>query len=124
MRVHRLIHILMKLDQDGKVKAHELAKELEVSSRTIYRDIDVLCEAGYPIMTTTGQNRGISFVDGYKLNLEQADDTLKTLLTNLYTMPGQERLMKALESGMQLKYMNMDKISGERKQKKLIDAKS
>lgn len=124
MRVHRLIRILMKIDQDGKVKAHDMAETLEVSCRTIYRDIDVLCEAGYPIITTTGQNGGIAFVEGYQLNLEQTDDTLKTLITNLYAMPDQESIINALESGMDLKYRSVDKVSEENKQKILVDRKS
>lgn len=124
MRVHRLIRILMKIDQEGKVKAYDMAEALEVSSRTIYRDIDVLCEAGYPIITTTGQNGGIAFVEGYQLNLNQTDDTLKALITNLYAMPEQERLISALESGMNLKYMSSNKVSDENKQKILIDKKS
>lgn len=124
MRVHRLIRILMKIDQNGKVKANDMAEALEVSCRTIYRDIDVLCEAGYPIITTTGQNGGITFVDGYKLNLDQPDVTLKALITNLYTMPEQERLINAIESGMNLKYMSTDSLSDESKQKILIDQKS
>lgn len=124
MRVHRLIRILMKIDQDGKVKARDMAEALEVSCRTIYRDIDVLCEAGYPIITTTGQNGGINFIDGYKLNLDQTDVTLKTLITHLYAMPDQEKLINAIESGMNLKYTSMDRLSNESKQKILIDQKS
>lgn len=125
MRVHRLIRILMKIDQDGKVKAHDMAVIFEVSCRTIYRDIDVLCEAGYPIITTTGQNGGITFVNGYKLNLDQSDVTLKTLITHLYAMPEQDKLIKAIESGMNLKYLSMDSsLNDESKQKILIDQKS
>ncbi len=124
MRVHRLISILMKIDQEGKVKAHAMAEALEVSRRTIYRDIEVLCEAGYPIITTTGQNGGITFVDGYKLNLDQTDVTLKTLMNHLYIMPEQERLIHALESGINLKYMKASRTSNENKQKILIDSKS
>ena len=124
MRVHRLIRILMKIDQNGKVKAHDMAEALEVSCRTIYRDIDVLCEAGYPIITKTGQNGGITFVDGYKLILDQTDVTLQTLINHLYIMPEQEKFINALESGMNLKYMSMDRLSNENKQKILIDQKS
>lgn len=124
MRVHRLIQILMKIDQDGKVKAKDMAEALEVSCRTIYRDIDVLCEAGYPIITVTGQDGGISFAEDYKLNLDQTDVTLKTLFNHLYAMPEQERLINALESGMNLKYMRANKLSDEGKQKILIDKKS
>ena len=114
----------MKIDQEGKVKAHDMAEVLEVSSRTIYRDVDVLCEAGYPLITSTGQNGGIAFVDGYKLNLDQTDVTLKTLFTNLYAMPEQERLISALEKGMKLKFKNTDRLFDENKKKILIDKKS
>lgn len=124
MRIHRLISILMKIDQEGKVKAHDMAEALEVSCRTIYRDIDVLCEAGYPILTTTGQNGGIAFMEGYQLNLDQADDTFQTLITHLYAMPEQEKLVNALENGMELKYLRGDGLRDERKHKILIDKKS
>ncbi len=124
MRIHRLINILMKIDQEGKVKAQALAEALEVSCRTIYRDIDVLCEAGYPILTTTGQNGGITFMEGYQLNLEQTDDTFQTLITHLYAMPEQDKLVNALESGMNLKYMGNDRLRDESRHKILIDKKS
>ena len=121
MRVHRLIRILIKIDQEGRVKAHDMAEALEVSCRTIYRDIDVLCEAGYPIITTTGQKGGVAFVEGYRLNLDQTDVTLKTLITNLYAMPEQERIISAIESGMKLKYGGAERLRDEQKQKILID---
>lgn len=124
MRVHRLIYILVKIEQHGKVKAYDMAKALEVSCRTIYRDVEVLCMAGYPIVTTTGQNGGIAFIDGYKLNLDQAEDTLKTLITHLYAMPEQEHLIHALESGMNVKYTNINRVSDKDRQKILIDKKS
>lgn len=124
MRVHRLINILMKIDQQGKVKAQDMAAALEVSSRTIYRDIDVLCEAGYPIITTTGKSGGIYFAEGYELNMERTEDILKTLMTHLYTLPDQERLASALESGMNVKYSGMDNRSSSNVQKILIDKKS
>jgi predicted DNA-binding transcriptional regulator YafY len=114
----------MKIDQEGKVKAHDMAEALEGSCRTIYRDIDVLCEAGYPILTTTGQNGGITFMEGYQLNLDQADDTFQTLVAHLYAMPEQEKLIKALESGMKLKYLSGDGLRNEGKHKILIDKKS
>lgn len=124
MRIHRLIRILIKIDQEGKVKAHDMAEALEVSTRTIYRDIDALCEAGYPIITTTGQNGGITFVPDYQLNLDQSDTTLKTLITHLYAMPEQERLVNALENGMKLKYRSRENLNKESKQKIIIDTKS
>lgn len=124
MRVHRLIQILMKIEQEGKVKAQELAEAFEVSTRTIYRDIDVLCEAGYPLITTTGQNGGITFVEGYQLNLNQTDAILKTLMTHLYTLPEQEKFLHALEAGMNLRYFNTAVPVKESRQKIIVDKKS
>ena len=124
MRVHRLIRILTEIEQQGKVKAQTLADTLEVSTRTIYRDIDVLCEAGYPVMTTTGINGGIFFTEGYRLNTDQAEDILKTLVTSLYTLPEQERLIRALENGMSMKYAGRNGLLKEGGQKILLDQKS
>lgn len=66
----------MLLDSRGVMKAGNLAKILETSERSIYRDIDILCEAGIPIMSTPGPNGGYSFMQGYKINstsLESSD---------------------------------------------------
>jgi predicted DNA-binding transcriptional regulator YafY len=58
MRLHRMISILLLIENKGKVKAKDLAEELETSVRTIYRDIDALCEAGIPLKADTGPNGG------------------------------------------------------------------
>lgn len=51
MRLHRLIAILLLVESRGKMKANELAQALETSVRSIYRDIDVLAEAGIPLLS-------------------------------------------------------------------------
>jgi len=51
MRLHRLLGIIMLLNSRGTIKAKDLSKILETSERTIYRDIDILCETGIPIMS-------------------------------------------------------------------------
>lgn len=83
MRTARLIAILLLLESRGKIKARELAEALETSVRTVYRDIDVLCEAGIPIYSTTGPNGGVSFVDGYKIDMNRlnSDDIVNLYLT-------------------------------------------
>lgn len=54
MKIDRLIGILSILLQKEKVTAPELAERLEVSKRTINRDIEDLCKAGIPIHTVRG----------------------------------------------------------------------
>ena len=70
MRVHRMISILLLIEAKGKIKAKELADELETSARTIYRDVDALCEAGIPLTTDTGPNGGIHFIEGYTVGIK------------------------------------------------------
>ena len=50
MRADRLLSIMMLLQARGRLTAQELANELEVSLRTIYRDIDALSVAGVPVV--------------------------------------------------------------------------
>lgn len=70
MRVHRMISILLLIESKGRMKAKDLAYELETSVRTIYRDIDILCEAGIPLTTDTGPNGGIFFAEGYTVGIK------------------------------------------------------
>lgn len=62
-QLSRLISILTLLKSKRLLTANELAKKYDVSSRTIYRDIKKLEEAGVPIITIEG--RGYSLMDGY-----------------------------------------------------------
>ena len=68
MKIDRLIGILSILLQEEKVTAPELAEKFEVSRRTINRDIEDLCKAGIPVVTSQGTGGGISIMDGYKLD--------------------------------------------------------
>lgn len=68
MKIDRLIGILSILLQEEKTTAPELAKRFEVSRRTINRDIEDLCMAGIPIVTSQGAGGGISIMDGYKMD--------------------------------------------------------
>lgn len=69
MRASRLLSILMVLQMRGRVAASVLAREFEVSERTIYRDIDALSAAGVPVYAETGRNGGISLHEGYRTRL-------------------------------------------------------
>lgn len=80
MRADRLISILMLLQARGKCTAPEMASELEVSTRTIYRDIDALCNAGIPIYGESGPDGGFSLIDRYRTQLTGlTEDELRAL---------------------------------------------
>lgn len=67
MQESRLFKIVYHLINKGQSTAPELAKMLEVSIRTIYRDIDALSNAGIPIYATNGRKGGIKLLDNFVL---------------------------------------------------------
>ena len=69
MRADRLISIIMLLQERGTLSASSLAKRLEVSTRTIFRDIEALSVAGIPIYADHGPKGGFSLVEGYRSDL-------------------------------------------------------
>jgi predicted DNA-binding transcriptional regulator YafY len=69
MRASRLMSILLLLQNKGRMTAQELADELEVSVRTIYRDMDSLAAAGIPLYGEAGHEGGYRLVDGYRTRL-------------------------------------------------------
>lgn len=73
MRLNRLIYILLTLEKEKKVTAKRFASELEISVRTVYRDIDTLCSAGIPICAESGQGGGISLMEGYQTQIKHFD---------------------------------------------------
>lgn len=101
MKIDRMIGILSILLQREKVTAPYLAEKFEVSRRTIQRDIDDLCRAGIPLVTTQGANGGISIMDGYTID--------RTLLTSSE--------LQAILAGLR----SLDSVSGTNRYAQLME---
>ena len=86
MQINRLFEIVYLLLERGSVTASELAERFEVSTRTVYRDVEALSEAGVPVYATRGRRGGISLMENFSLN------------RSLLTAKEQDEILFALQS--------------------------
>ncbi|SHI13542.1 Predicted DNA-binding transcriptional regulator YafY, contains an HTH and WYL domains [Sporobacter termitidis DSM 10068] len=87
MQISRMFQIVYTLLREKNVTAAALAARFEVSVRTIYRDIDALCQAGIPIYTAQGKGGGIALMERFVLDRsvlsEREQDEILMALQNL-----------------------------------------
>ncbi|WP_219472197.1 helix-turn-helix transcriptional regulator [Nonomuraea rhizosphaerae] len=106
MRASRLVSLLLLLQTRGRMTAHELAERLEVSVRTIYRDVESLHTAGIPLYGDAGPNGGYQLLDGYRTRLTGlTTDEAESLFLAGLPGPAAELGLGAVVTAAQLKLM-------------------
>lgn len=89
MRMDRLLAIVMLLLNRRRVSARELADRFEVSLRTVYRDVETLCQAGIPVISHPGQAGGYEIMERYRLERQFLSmDELQSIVIALRGIQG------------------------------------
>lgn len=107
--MNRLFQIVYYLLEKGRISAPELAKKFEVSTRTIYRDLDAISAAGIPIYATQGKGGGISLLENYVLDKswfsEKEKEQILMALQGLPSTSGEnaDELLSKLSALFQIK---------------------
>ena len=84
MKIDRMAGIIMVLLERDQVNAKELAGMFEVSTRTVYRDLESITQAGIPVVAVSGPGNGISILKSYKAEIRRCStDEIAALLMGL-----------------------------------------
>ncbi|NVJ27122.1 MULTISPECIES: helix-turn-helix transcriptional regulator [Myxococcus] len=88
MRADRLVSLMMLLQTRPKRTAGQLARELQVSERTIHRDLDALSASGVPVYATRGSAGGVALLEGWKTQLTGLNRAELQALAAMSATPG------------------------------------
>lgn len=102
MRADRLLSIMLLLQVHRRMTARELATRLEVSERTIHRDMEALSGTGVPVMAERGAGGGWALPDGYKVNLNglNQDEVQALFLTTPWRLLDDLGLQQASQAAL------------------------
>ncbi|MGW1340029.1 helix-turn-helix transcriptional regulator [Kribbella sp. NPDC002412] len=102
MRADRLVSLVLLLRQRGRLTADTLARELEVSTRTVLRDIEALSAAGVPVYAERGRHGGFALLPGFRTELTGLNHDEALALLTAGTKRGEQvfGLGSALASAM------------------------
>jgi len=101
MRADRLLSILLLLQARGQTTGRELAKHLEVSERTVHRDMDALSAAGVPVFALRGAQGGWQLDEGWRTQVPGLDEAeLRAFLMVQPRVIGDKRLAAAAERAL------------------------
>jgi predicted DNA-binding transcriptional regulator YafY len=97
----RLLSVLLLMQARGRVTERELAERLEVSQRTIHRDLEALSASGVPVLALRGSQGGWELEKGWRTQVPGLDESeLRALLMAQPRVVGHPRLVAAAESAL------------------------
>ncbi len=99
MRADRLLSIVLLLQGHGRLTGRELSERLEVSERTLHRDMEALSSAGVPVFALRGSRGGWQLMENWRMEVPGLDEAeLRAFLMAQPRVMGDPRLAGAAQS--------------------------